>query len=103
MLGNVGGQTMQPRAITVTKSLALKAATRWEFNFTDAFVFPDHQIQGVRYSMQIDDGGEGGTAFARHASRAPNGQIVVVETDMPVSGTVTLTATQGVFTSGNNW
>ena len=60
---------------------------------------------GYRYSLQIDadgggEGGEGG-GFERHASRAPIGQTVAVETDVPVSGVVTLTATQGVFTAGN--
>eukprot|EP01048_Picozoa_sp_COSAG05_P014324 COSAG05_NODE_1610_length_4408_cov_4.339290_5_plen_113_part_00 len=46
--GNVGGSTMQPRAITVTRSLKLTAAQRWEFNFTDAFVFPTQPIQDVQ-------------------------------------------------------
>jgi hypothetical protein len=35
-MGNVGDRkTMQARAVTVTKSLSLKTATRWAFNFTD--------------------------------------------------------------------
>ena len=33
------------RAITVTKSLSIKAATQFAFNFTDDFVFPHAAIQ----------------------------------------------------------
>ena len=55
--------------------------------------------------MQIDadihGGAGGGAAFARHASRAPDGQTVAVETDVAVTGVVTLTATQGVSTAFN--
>ena len=55
-----------------------------------------------RYSIQINDDDENqSNMFARHASRAPTGQTVAVETDVPVTGTVTLTATQGIFTDGN--
>ena len=53
--------------------------------------------------MQIEADTEagGGAAFARHASRAPDGQTVAVETDVAVPGVVTLTAAQRVFTAGN--
>ena len=35
-MGNIGDRkTMEARAVTVTKSLSLKAATRWDFNFSD--------------------------------------------------------------------
>ena len=35
-MGNIGDRkTMEARAVTVTKSLSLQAATRWDFNFSD--------------------------------------------------------------------
>ena len=35
-MGNVGDRkTMEARAVTVTKSIRLQAATRWDFNFSD--------------------------------------------------------------------
>ena len=57
----------------------------------------------MQYSLEIEPGDSEGAnaAFARHASRKPHGQTVAVETDIPVTGTVTLTATQGIFTAGN--
>lgn len=65
-------------------------------------MFPGAIIQDVQYSIQIDGDAESGNAgFARHASRKPVGQTVAVETDVAVTGTVTLTATQGLFTAGN--
>ena len=54
MLGNVGSNTMAARAVTVTKSLSLKSATRFEFSFANDFVFPNQDIVGVQYSIQID-------------------------------------------------
>jgi hypothetical protein len=91
--------------LKVTKSLHIDNATQWQFDFAADFVFPALPITNVQYSIEIDAAREGETpAFARHASRpptGPNGQQVVVETDVPVSGKVTITATQGLFTTGN--
>ena len=100
MAGNVGSSSMAPRAITVTKSLhQAEPSTVWAFDFGADFVFPSLPILNVQYSIEIAGGN-----FARHASRPPSGptgQQVTVETDVPVVGTVTVTATQGIFTVGN--
>ena len=97
MLGNVGSNRMPARAITATRSLYLANATHWVFDFSDAFVFPSLPIAEATYSLTT----KAGCAWARHTLRPPEGQRVVVETDVPVSGTVVVTATQGVFSVGN--
>jgi hypothetical protein len=113
MLGNIGSSagkaSMAPRAVTATQTLTQHTpSTRWEFDFSGVFAFPNLGIVDVQYSIEIGGGeSRGGEsalaagAFARHASRPPVGQRVAVETDVPVVGTVTLTATQGFFTPGN--
>ena len=85
------------KAVTVTKELALTNATRWDFNFSDALVFPRIGILSSSYNIEIDGDG----VFARHASRKPVGQTVAVETDVPVNAKVTMTVTQASFTAGN--
>ena len=100
MQGNIGSSTMTPRAVTVTMSRHLPNATSWEFDFTGGLLFPHLPIVDTKYSLMADDG------FPRHASRPPYGpnlQMVSVVTDVPVSGTVTITVTQGIFTTGNGW
>ena len=95
--------------VTATQTLTQHTpSTRWEFDFSGVFAFPNLGIVDVQYSIEIGGGqsrdGESALAagaFARHASRPPVGQRVAVETDVPVVGTVTLTATQGFFTPGN--
>ena len=99
MLGNVGGKSMAPRAVTVTKSMRIVNSTRVLFNFTSDFIFPGVPIQEVQYSLQIDVEASP-SAFARHASRVPKGHLVAVETDVPVTGVVTMTASQGMNEAG---
>lgn len=113
MLGNVGSSagraSITTRAVTATQTLTQHTpSTRWDFDFSPFFAFPNLGIVDVQYSIEIgsrapDASGQavGAGSFARHASRPPVGQRVAVETDVPVVGTVTLTATQGVFTPGN--
>ena len=68
-------------------SLYLQNSTVWSFNFTENLLFPE--IKSVQYSIELDDG-----LFARHASRAPVGNVVEVVTDVPVSGTVYINVDQ---------
>ena len=71
MLGNVGSNTMAARAVTVTKSLSLKSATRFEFSFANDFVFPNQDIVDVQYSIQIDSDAEGGGAPTKTILASP--------------------------------
>lgn len=95
--GNTSTMLMAPKALRATRSLSLKAATRWDFNFSDVLLFGT--ISEVRYSITI----EGKGAFARHAARPAVGCAVAVETDEPVNATVTLTAIQGEYSAGNEY
>lgn len=98
MVGNTANaDKFTTRAVRVTKTLTLKKAKRWEFNFTDSFVFPSLPIQSAQYSITIE-----GSSFARHAARPANGHTVAVETDEDVDATVTLTASQVEFSPGND-
>ena len=97
MLGNIGDGRMAPRAITVTRSLYMAKSTQWVFDFSDVFLFPSVPIVEATYSITTEEG----CAWARHTLRPPKGQTVTVETDVHVSATVTVTATQGEFSVGN--
>ena len=57
-------------------------ATKWEFDFCDTLLFP--QIAVVRVSVVAEQG------FPRAVARPPTGCALTVETDIPVSGTVTV-------------
>jgi hypothetical protein len=63
-----------------TKKLTKYNTTKFEFDFSDSLVFGS--IREVRYSLSLDTG-----MFARSAARwTPGNSIVVIETDVPVSG-----------------
>ena len=94
--GNASVPLMAPRAVRATRTLRLRAATRWDFDFGDALLFDS--IAEVRYSITIEGG-----AFARHAARPADGLTVAVETDVAVTATVTLTAIQGEYSIGNQF
>lgn len=98
MLGNVAdADKFTTRAVTVTRSLTQAATTRWEFDFSDALVFPSIDLTSVSYSIAI-----AGSSFARHAARPAQHHTVVVETDEPVDATVTVTVSQSLFSAGNS-
>lgn len=100
MSGNIGCDSMTPKAITITKSLRKPNSTTWDFDFSGTLLFPHLPITNARYSLMADAG------FVRHVSRPPNGpslQQISVVTDAPISGTVTMTVSQGMFTAGNGW
>jgi len=79
--------SLSTRSTQAMARLNLTQATKWTFDFSNRLLFSD--IQSVQYSFEV----EGGT-FARHVSRPPVGRTVVVETDVPVSGTVTVVVDQ---------
>uniref|UniRef100_A0A6B2L5B9 Rhamnogalacturonase A/B/Epimerase-like pectate lyase domain-containing protein n=1 Tax=Arcella intermedia TaxID=1963864 RepID=A0A6B2L5B9_9EUKA len=69
------------KSTKATAKLRLENASKWQFDFNNRLLFGS--IQNFGYSMVIE-----GNGFARHAARAINGNIVTVETDQPVTGTV---------------
>ena len=76
----LGRRLLGTRA-TLTRSL--RNATRAEFDFASQLVFG--KIREVRFSLSLESG------FARSAARwTPGESTVVVETDVPVSGTCTV-------------
>jgi hypothetical protein len=72
------------------RSLRLNAATKWAFDFSDVLLLPT--IDEVTYSISL----AAGSGFPRHAAREPVGTTVVVETDIPVTGTVVVEVAQAV-------
>ena len=91
-----GGHAMAPRAVTATKTVPVAAtAQAFEFNFTDALLFPSLPIVSASYSVALEAG------FAQHAMRPAAGQLVRVEMAAAVEATVTATVSQASFTVGN--
>uniref|UniRef100_A0A7S1PAL1 Uncharacterized protein n=1 Tax=Vitrella brassicaformis TaxID=1169539 RepID=A0A7S1PAL1_9ALVE len=82
--GNIVSNNMTAVSTSSTRQLHLTNATEWEFDLSDELLFAT--IQRVQYSLELDDG----QPLVRHASRPAKGTHVVVETDVPVSGTVTV-------------
>lgn len=76
------------KATRARKSLTLKGATRWEFDFSDSLLFPS--IEQITYSVSSDG------AFFQHLARTPQGTKVVVETSAAVDATVVVEAVQGI-------
>jgi len=74
---NSGGQTTQ-----ATQSLTQSNATQWLFDFCKALIFP--QIAQVRVHLVAESG------FPNAVARPPVGCKVTVETDVPVTGTITV-------------
>eukprot|EP00756_Hemistasia_phaeocysticola_P028067 Hpha_TRINITY_DN16153_c2_g5::TRINITY_DN16153_c2_g5_i1::g.4270::m.4270 len=70
-----------------TKTLTLKGATKWVFDFSKELLFDS--ISRVTYSVTSDH------AFFSHLARTPVGRTVTVETSEAVDATITLTAEQG--------
>jgi hypothetical protein len=95
MTGNIGTNTMIPRAVTASKTLAFNGAKKLVFDFSDSFVFPSLPAVDATFSASVPVG------FPQLAVRPPVGQTVTVEADQETNAIVTVTATQGVFTVGN--
>ena len=70
------------KGTSATLSLTQKAATQWSFDFCDRLVWP--QIAIARAHVVAASG------FPATAVRPPDGCKVLVETDVPVTGTVTV-------------
>ena len=65
-----------------TLSLTQSNSTKWDFNFCDQLVFP--QIAVVRVHVVAASG------FPTAIARPPNGCELAVETNVPVTGTITV-------------
>jgi hypothetical protein len=66
----------------ITRSLTQQNATKWDFDFCASLVFP--VIAVVRVHVVAAEG------FPKAVARPPSGCKVTVETDVPVTGTITL-------------
>ena len=82
----------------VTRTLtSLQPQTRWAIEFGDVLLF-DTQYAPIRivdYTFTLDDG-----VFVRTAARrCGNGTVAVVETDLAVEGTVTITVDQSEYST----
>ncbi|CAE8588824.1 unnamed protein product [Polarella glacialis] len=70
------------RSSQATQSMSQVLAVSWKFDFCTELVFA--QISRVSVSLQSEAG------FPRHAVRPPQNCTVQIETDMPVTGTMTV-------------
>ena len=66
---------------------AAEPTTRFEFDFSPLLVFGNRTLKSVAFSLTLPPG-----VFARAAARAGAGALAVVETDLPVVGSATITA-----------
>jgi hypothetical protein len=82
-----GGGASTRAALTLSQS----AATSWQFNFCDRLVFP--VIARVTVSVVAADG------FPHAVARPPVGCTVLVETDAPVTGNITVDVDSSTISS----
>jgi len=87
--GNMMSPTYRVKSSKETAQLRQVNAQTWTFDFTNRLLFS--KIETVDYSIQIE-----GNVFARHTARPPVGRTVTIETDVPVTATVTVTVDQSV-------
>jgi len=87
--GNMMSPSYKVKSTKETAQLRQVNAQTWTFDFTDRLLFS--KIETVDYSIQIE-----GSTFARHTARPPVGRTVTIETDTPVTATVTVTVDQSV-------
>ena len=82
-------------ATVLSRSLRLENATSWVFDLCDDLLLPprpgvrESVFAHVSYSIAID-----GESFTRHKMSEPEGCVVTVRTEEPVSGTVSITVDQ---------
>ena len=72
------------KASRATKSLSQTAATRWRFNFCDVLIFPTVAVAKVHVAAT-----EG---FPVAVARPTQNCTLLVETSVPVTGTITVEA-----------
>jgi hypothetical protein len=80
------------KATKASMSLTQSNATQWLFNFSSILIFPT--ITRVRHSLSSADG------FARTIARPARGAVVLIETDLPVTGTVLVDVDTAEYTGG---
>ena len=91
MSGNTlnGDARSVPGVEATVEAIATVPTTAFTVDFAPLLAFPGLPIARVAYSVMLD-----GAMFARHTARAPVGHVVTIETDVPVTGRVTITASQ---------
>lgn len=82
---------MHKRVTRATMHMWQTNATTWKFDFSDVLVFRD--IKVARHDIVAESG------FPQSVIRSVQGAVVVVETDVPVSATVTVSVDE----STGNW
>jgi hypothetical protein len=90
--GTVAEAGFQIRSPTATRVVtSAQPTTSFTIDFSDVLAFDTATapIQSVQYSITLPSG-----VFARHAARPANGASVTVETDTPVTGSVSITVDQ---------
>lgn len=83
--------TRNARATRATQNLAQTDSSKWIFDFCNQLVVPT--IASVRVSLQAEQG------FPRHMVRPTTNCTVLVETDIPVSGTMTVDVDSSEYSS----
>ena len=90
---NVQGNTLNGEPAPALAATATVTATsptkRFEYDFAPVLLFGNRTLVSVEYSLVLPDG-----VFVRSAARPPVGARVVVETEEPVSGSVTIRVSQ---------
>mmetsp|Transcript_12168 Transcript_12168/g.17611 ORF Transcript_12168/g.17611 Transcript_12168/m.17611 type:complete len:185 (+) Transcript_12168:1375-1929(+) len=85
----VGANAKSSRA---TLSLTQQNATVWEFDFSSSLLFPT--IATVRINVVAEEG------FPIAVARPPRGSKVTVETNIPITGTITVDVDSSVSDAG---
>ena len=83
---SVNGATAPALSATVTVGAA-SPTTTFSVDFAPLLLFGNQTLASVSYTLLLPAG-----SFARSAARPPVGARVVVETDVPIVGSVTITA-----------
>jgi hypothetical protein len=86
IVNNMVASNYTSKSTQASAKLTLTDATQFVFDFSDVLLLP--YIVDVWYSIEIESG------FAQHCSRPANGLTVMVETNVPVTGTVRITVDQ---------
>jgi len=84
-----GDARTMPGVEATAEAIATVATTAFTVDFAPLLVFQGLPITRVAYSVMFD-----GSTFARHTARVPSGHVVTIETDVPVTGRVSISVSQ---------
>ena len=94
------GESVHRRSTAITASLTQSNATIWKFELEGGLAFPeDERKLAVQFAFEVADGFVNAVRrpsdmYAASGARANAATLVVIETQQPVTGTCTITATQ---------